>query len=209
MARHAYITPFATRAARSDFVTTAHVAPRVQCAWTLEGACKIGVLPTAAMDGFTAVPARSTRIGPLTSSAAPRFLRPHRSRRALFLPALRTPHALRHILEPSIPAAQSTEGFRLGRPFMAAGRAFEDQCVLTELIAKFLNMKSARHAANCCGTSQTRPSSVDRTVILYSGLSDATHVVTGRPERIAIGRGVKRRTRFPQPPWTALRRPGQ
>jgi hypothetical protein len=77
----------------------------------------------------------------------------------MLLSALGTPHPLRHILEPSIPAAQSTEGLRLGIPFITARRAFEHQRVLTELIAKFLDMKSARHAANCCDTSWTRPSS--------------------------------------------------
>jgi hypothetical protein len=50
---------------------------------------------------------------------------------------------------------------------MTAGRAFEDQCVLTELIAKFLDMKSARHAANCCDTSQMRPFSNSSASTLY------------------------------------------
>ena len=100
---------------------------------------------------------------PLTSW----LLRPHCSRRALLFPALRTSHPLRHILESSIPAAQSTERFRLGSPFVAARGAFEDQRVLTELIAEFIDMKSAHHATNCYDTSQMRPSSNDIGTTLY------------------------------------------
>jgi hypothetical protein len=88
-------------------------------------------------------------------------------RRTLLLPALQTPHPLRHILEASIPAAQSTESFRFGSPLMAARLAFENQRVLIELIAKFLDMKSTRHAANCCDTLQARPSSMGAASTLY------------------------------------------
>jgi hypothetical protein len=56
---------------------------------------------------------------------------------------------------------------KVNGPFMTARRAFEDQCVLTELIAKFLDMKSACHAANCCDTSQMRPSSMGAASTLY------------------------------------------
>ena len=117
-----------------------------------------------------------------------RLLRQHRSRRALFLPTLRTPHPLRHILEPSIPAAQSTERFRLGSPLMAARRAFENQRALTELIAEFLDMKSTRHAANCCDSSWSRPSSIDRTVTLYVGLADINHALSEVWGRLDVGR---------------------
>ena len=115
---------------------------------------------------------------PLTSW----LLHPHCSRRALFLPTLRTSHPLRHILEPSIPAAQSTERFRLGSPFMAARGAFEDQRVLTELIAEFLDMKSTRHATNCYDTSQMRPSSNDTATTLYKTYTAARQraAVNGR-----------------------------
>ena len=121
---------------------------------------------------FPASPSRSTSSILFRQSLLPsRLLRQQRSRCTLLLPTLRTPHSPSHILEPSIPAAQSTQSLRLGRPFMAACRALEDQRVLTELIAEFLDMRSARHAANCCDTSQMRPSSNSTAATLYKEIS--------------------------------------
>src|SRR5450631_1688221 len=68
---------------------------------------------------------------------SPRLTQRKRPQATPFLPALRTPHSFRHIRKLGIPAAQSTEGLRLGRPLMTARGAFEDQRVLTELIAEF------------------------------------------------------------------------
>src|ERR1700728_1427010 len=46
---------------------------------------------------------------------------------------------------------------RLRRTLMTALVAFEDQCVLAKLVAQFVDVKSAAHAADCCHTAPPRP----------------------------------------------------
>jgi hypothetical protein len=74
---------------------------------------------------------------------------------------------------------------------MSAGRALDDQRILTELIAEFIDMKSARHGANCCGISSARPSSIAPLPTLYEAFgcwlaSNPKLTKTALPPRFAV-----------------------
>jgi hypothetical protein len=73
-----------------------------------------------------------------------------RFQRAAFLAALGASHALRDVLEPSIPAAQATERKWFGFAFMPALRTLQHQSVLAELVAQFVDVKASGHGADCC-----------------------------------------------------------
>lgn len=91
----------------------------------------------------------------------------HCSQSALPLPALRTPHSLRDILEASIPAAQAPECMRLSDSLMTTLRAFEYQGVLAKLIAQFVDRKFAGHIADCYDQERASPSSSEQPQTLY------------------------------------------
>ena len=97
----------------------------------------------------------------------PRLTRRECSQRAPLFPALRAPHPLRHIIEPSIPATQSAERVGFSRALVPTGRTLENQRVLTKLVAQLIDTKFARHAANCSGTAPARPSSTWDSQTLY------------------------------------------
>jgi hypothetical protein len=67
---------------------------------------------------------------------------------------------------------------------MAAGDALEDQGVLAKLIAQFVDVKSARHAADCYGTGAPRPSSTHAGQTLYDAVANA--VARSSPERRCV-----------------------
>jgi hypothetical protein len=48
---------------------------------------------------------------------------------------------------------------RIGHALVAARRAFQNQGVLTEFIAQFIDMEMRRHAANCSNDASASPSS--------------------------------------------------
>jgi hypothetical protein len=78
---------------------------------------------------------------------------------------------------------------RLRRTLVAARNAIEDQGVLAKLIAQFVDMKSARHGANCYGTGAARPSSTHAWQTLY----DADANTIARSSRAKQSRTPTRR----------------
>ena len=88
-----------------------------------------------------------------------RLCRRNGSQTALLISALRTPQPLLHVRQLRIPAAQTPQHMRFGGTFMSAGRACQDQSVLPELIAQFIDSDFARHAADCYEPKSQRPPS--------------------------------------------------
>jgi hypothetical protein len=74
---------------------------------------------------------------------------------------------------------------RLRRTLVAARNAFEDQGVLAKLIAQFVDMKSARHGADCYGTGAARPSSTHAGQTLYDAGANAVARSSRERRRVA------------------------
>jgi hypothetical protein len=107
------------------------------------------------------------------------------SPRTLLLAAFGAAQALDDLIQPSIPSAELAERVRVGVPFMAAF-AFQNQRVLSELVAQFLDLEFAGHGAIVAALGPARPSSIRRPPVLCklefvssSGALVRTHQLVG------------------------------
>jgi hypothetical protein len=102
----------------------------------------------------------------LVGFVAARRRQRHRTRRALLFAANRTTHAPRNILELRIPAAEFRQQVRRRVAFSKAGPTGQHECVLTEFVAEFGDLKVA-HTQDFAVRNLMRPSSSRLTPVLY------------------------------------------
>src|SRR5882757_3118584 len=102
---------------------------------------------------------------------AARLFRGKRPQGATLLAALGAAHAPGDILEPRIPAAQTSERARLRFALMSTLRALQHQGVLAKLIAQLVDLKLGGHGAECYGPMRSRPSSSEVPTTLYGAPS--------------------------------------